>query len=221
MSHSTPYSCFKENLLDLFAHPARIIIAGVTNSGKTHLATKIVVHYQKQFDCIIVCGSESHPLEKETSLSDKLIVNKDIIDPINHKTKPNDRILYILDDCFIEAANNDIVSNIFTKGRHENISVVLLVQNVFMKGKHSRNISLNTSHFILLKQRDLGQLECLGRQLYGKSEAKRFLELYKKVVLSKSRGYLLIDLGCETPDKLQFRSNILCEYFPHQLVYQW
>nr|XP_027227780.1 uncharacterized protein LOC113819787 [Penaeus vannamei] len=118
----TPYSCFKENLLDLFAHPARIIIAGVTNSGKTHLATKIVVHYQKQFDCII---------------------------------------------------------------------------------------------------RDLGQLECLGRQLYGKSEAKRFLELYKKVVLSKSRGYLLIDLGCETPDKLQFRSNILCEYFPHQLVYQW
>nr|XP_027209340.1 uncharacterized protein LOC113802890 [Penaeus vannamei] len=74
-------------------------------------------------------------------------------------------------------------------------------------------------HFF--KQRDLGQLECLGRQLYGKSEAKRFLELYKKVVLSKSRGYLLIDLGCETPDKLQFRSNILCEYFPHQLVYQW
>jgi len=165
--------------------------------------------------------SESHPLEKETSLSDKLVLNKDIIDPVEHKTKPSDRILYILDDCFIEAASNDIVSNIFTKGRHENISVVLLVQNVFMNGKHSRNISLNASHFILLKQRDLGQIECLGRQIYGKSDAKRFLELYKKVVLSKSRGYLLVDLGCETPDKLQFRSNILCEYFPYQIVYQW
>jgi len=221
MEHNFSYPCFKSDTLNLTAHPARVIIAGVTNSGKTYLTSKIVMHYQEQFDYIIICGSDSHPLEKETSLSGKLVVSKDIIDPTEHKTNPGDRILYILDDCFIEAASNQIVSNAFTKGRHENVSVILVVQNVFMNGKHSRNISLNTSHFILLKQRDLGQIECLGRQIYEEDDGIRFLELYKRSVLSTPRSYLLVDLGCETPEKLQFRSNILCEYFPYQIVYQW
>lgn len=62
---------------------------------------------------------------------------------------------------------------------------------------------LNVSHFILLKERDLGQIEYLGRQLFGIGESKRFVKLYEMVALSRPHGI------------------ILCEYYPYELVYQW
>ena len=67
---------------------------------------------------------------------------------------------------------------------------------------------------------DLGQIEVLGRQLYGKSKASNFVDVYKKALTVNTCGYLLIDLGPKTPPELQLRTNIIDET-PYQIVYQW
>ena len=68
--------------------------------------------------------------------------------------------------------------------------------------------------------RDLAQIETLGRQIYGKSNGKEFLNIYKKALSENTYGYLLIDLGPITPEKLQLRTNIVGET-PYQIIYQW
>ena len=125
-----------------------------------------------------------------------------------------------MDDCFLEAIESKFVVNAFTKGRHENISTIFITQNLFFSGKFTRSIALNCSHYILMHNRDLGQIEVLGRQLYGKSKASNFVDVYKKALTVNIYGYLLIDLGPKTPPELQLRTNIIDET-PYQIVYQW
>ncbi len=82
----------------------------------------------------------------------------------------------------------------------------MIAQNVFFPGKFARTITLNASHY-----RDIYQIECLGRQLYGKERAKHFVEIYKNVVIRRVHGYLLCDLSPNTHEEIQLRTNIVNE----------
>ena len=198
--------------LDLFLEPARIIIAGSSNSGKSFLTKNIVLKYADKFDTIIICGVSNHDLQY-TTVKDKVIITEDIINPFEYTSQEDNAngILYILDDCFIEASNNKNVVNAFTKGRHVNISIIFITQNLFFSGKHCRNIALNASHYILTRIRDRGQVEILGRQIFGKKHAEEFGEVYKRSVTNKKYGYLLVDIAANTPENIQLRTNIVDE----------
>ena len=128
--------------------------------------------------------------------------------------------LVVYDDNFLSAAKNEAVANVFIKGRHLGISAILISQNLFMQGKYARRISLNCTHFLLLKQRDLVQIEALGRQLYGKEKAKVFLEAYRRATEGKPYGYILADASISTPEELSLRSNFADEG-PCEVVYSW
>ena len=209
---------FPECVLNIFKQPARIIIAGYSNSGKSEICKKLIEIYHENFHHILYCGVETHSLQTNPNINSKLTVTTEILNPFDFTYLGN--ILFILDDCFLEAVENKNVVNAFTKGRHKQISTVFITQNLFFSGKHARNIALNCSHYILMRNRDLAQIETLGRQIYGKSNGKEFLEIYKKALAQNSYGYLLIDLAPNTPEKLQLRTNIIGET-PYQIVYQW
>ena len=205
---------FGEDLLNIFAQPARIIIAGYTNSGKTYLCTRLVEKYHHIFTRIIICGVTSHPLQQKHFLTEKIELHQDIIDPVNEANpfiNPNKHILFILDDNFLTSANSQTVVDCFTKGRHRKISVIMITQNLFFPGKYARTIALNASHYILMRSRDLYQVQCLGRQFFGSVGAKQFLDIYKNTVIGKTYGYLLCDLTVKTPEALQLRTNIVNE----------
>ena len=211
-------STFPDTCLNLFNVPARIIIAGYSNSGKTEMCKKIIEIYHEQFQHILYCGVDSHSLQSNVEINAKLTVSNEILNPFDYEHLGN--ILFILDDCFVEAVENKNVVDSFTKGRHKSISNIFITQNMFFTGKHARNISLNCSHYILMRNRDMGQIETLGRQLYGKGNGSKFLDIYKKALSVNTYGYLLIDLGPNTPESLQLRTNILGET-DYQIIYQW
>lgn len=209
-----------ESQLNIFSEPSRIIIAGFSNGGKSYLCAKMIEKYQQNFAKIIICGSGYKELRTNPLIKHKISFYSEIVNPLDDRD-PEDtsHILVVYDDLYVESTNSKIVSDIFTKGRHENISVIFITQNIFFSGKFSRSISLNASHFILLKSRDLSQIETLGRQIFGKQDAKKFLDIYKKVI-SRQYGYLLVDLGVKTPESIIFRGNIVNEP-PYEIVYQW
>ena len=215
METSAYFSC---SSIDIFNDPARIIIAGYSNSGKSELCKKIIELYHEKFEHILYCGVESHPLQDDDKISAKLTVSHDILNPFEYSHMG--RILIVLDDCFIEAAEDMNVVDAFTKGRHKSISTIFITQNLFFSGKHSRNIALNCSHYILMRNRDMGQIETLARQIYGKGKGTEFLKIYKKALAANKFGYLLIDLGPNTPEELQLRTSIVGET-PYQIIYQW
>ena len=217
--------CYDQSVINLFREPSRLIIAGFTNSGKSHLSTRLISKYHNTFDRILICGVSHHPLQKHPLLSGKLRVHEQIIDPLHDRNplvtrKEDESVLFVLDDTYSEAVNSRIVLDSFVKGRHQNVSVILITQNIFFTGKYARDIALNASHYFLLRNRDLSQIECLGRQLFGKTHAKDFVEIYKSVVQATSHGYLLIDLSPGTPVELQLRSYVVDER-AFQSVFTW
>ena len=157
--------------IDIFKNNARLIVAGASNSGKTSLIIKLILNNESKFDKIIIAGSPTiHEISSYEKLKNKIITLKHFpsIDELSDLADSNFHKLLIMDDNYY-LANSDVnVLSYFTHGRHQNISPVLITQNIFYaRGKYSRDISLNATHFIILKSRDLSQLNVLSRQVYG------------------------------------------------------
>ena len=57
----------------------------------------------------------------------------------------------VIDDYFVEAANHNQVLALFSRGRHLNISIILLSQNLFHRGKYARDMSLNMDYIVIFK----------------------------------------------------------------------
>ena len=120
------------------------------------------------------------------------------------------RILIILDDNYMKAFSSEIVLKYYISGRHNEISPIIICQNLFFsKSKYSRDISLNVTHFILLKLRDLNQIEYLSRQIFGKNGVKKVLEVYKFIQKMYNYGHLLIDISQSSETDIELRSNII------------
>ena len=214
-------SGFNREVINLFSTPARILVAGYSNSGKTQLTQKIIEGYHENFHTILYCGVDKHPLERHPEMRHKFRISREILNPFDYTDCGINKqgLLFILDDCFIEASDNKFVTQAFTAGRHSNISVIFITQNIFHSGKFSRSISLNCSHFVLMRNRDMGQIEVLGRQLFGRKKASDFADIYKRALSYNKYGYLLVDLAPNTPEELQLRTNIVGET-KYQVVFQ-
>ena len=57
----------------------------------------------------------------------------------------------IIDDLMQSASGNQLVENLFTNGRHLNLSVIFVSQNLFYSGKKCRTISLNSICIMVFK----------------------------------------------------------------------
>ena len=117
----------------------------------------------------------------------------------------------ILDDLMDDASDSKIVSDLFTKvSHHRDISVILILQNFFVKGKQMRNITLNSSYLVLMKNpRDKNIASYIARQIYP-NRAKKFRQMYEDVTKNPFT-YLFIDLKADTPEEIRLLSNVLGE----------
>ena len=61
------------------------------------------------------------------------------------------RNICIIDDLMQSASGNQLAENLFTNGRHLNLSVVFVSQNLFYAGKKCRIISLNSTYIVVFK----------------------------------------------------------------------
>ena len=57
--------------------------------------------------------------------------------------------LIILDNTMDEVTQDNRVSQLFTRGRHDNLSVIYLTQNLFHKNQ--TEISLNSDYMVIFK----------------------------------------------------------------------
>ena len=75
----------------------------------------------------------------------------------------------ILNDLMAEATDSHVVSRLFTQGRHQNASAIVLLQNMFPKEKYNVDISRNARYLALFgslakgNKSELSENACLTR----------------------------------------------------------
>ena len=189
--------------LNIFLRPCRLGIYGYSGSGKTYLLSKLIRKYYTKFNTIIVIGSQ---LENLDDLKINYLAS---FNPFEETYK--EPLLLVFDDILLNKDILKIASEVFIRGRHKNISSVFLGQNPFYQDKYFRLITLNCSHIILSKCRDINQISCLAKTFLEKEKVKDFVALYRDIVLSDGFGYLLIDFTKALYNKLFIRTNIADE----------
>ena len=188
--------------LDIFIKPARILISGFSNSGKTYLVTELIKKYTCKFNQIKVCGIPSIDFQDR-----KLSYCESTYDPLQDDTIDGE-VLVVYDDSMLDDHCLKIAATLFSKGRHKSISTIFITQNLFIPSKYYRVISLNASHVIIFKIRDISQISYFGRTFLDSTHYKKFLDVYRKYVTNKEYGYLLIDFTKSSASKLFIRFNI-------------
>ena len=199
--------------INIFKHNCRILICGSSFTGKTKLCCDLLLQYKDNIDHIIIAASpNSHEIDQIDDLKKKTHIFEHIpsINEINSNFAVSTRKVLVIDDNYTSAFSSKEVLDYYIRGRHSNCSVIVIAHNLFFsKGKYSRDISLNTTHFILLKLRDLNQLQYLATQLYGKTDAKNVLKIYKYILEKYSYPHMLIDVSMNTDKEVELRSNII------------
>ena len=102
---------------------------------------------------------------------------------------------------------------VFIRGRHLNISSILDTQNIFLSDKNFSQISLNTTHIVLFKNRDEKQIICFSRSFISDEKVKEFHSLYKKIVAKQKHQHLLIDFTVDIDSAVAVRKNVFGDGF--------
>ena len=202
-------------------HPFSMLIAGGRKAGKTEFTKKPL---KSEHDIInppperiVWCYSKHQP-----ELYDELMnINSSIeymygipsdLDTAFDRTKKN---LVVLDDMMDEASKDEKVAQLFTRGRHDNLSVIYLTQNLFHKNQ--RSISLNSDYMVIFKNpRDRSQIQHLARQFMPINS--KFLTWAYEDATQKPFSYLLLDLTPSMDDRHRVRTDILPEQYS-QIIY--
>ena len=97
----------------------------------------------------------------------------------------------IIDDLMQSVSGNQLVKNLFTNGRHLNLSVVFVSQNLFYAGKKCRTISLNSTYIVVFKNpRDQTQIRHLAFQIFS-SKPKFLQAAYEEETKDPYRVFIL------------------------------
>ena len=188
---------------DIFPRNIFMILAGSTNSGKTNLLINFIMKGSVKYDNIMIYTTtpdqDSYKFLGEyfNEVKTKLKLPKDIItfhNPEEGIDDPstldkNKTHIVVFDDVMNE--KQKVMTDYFTRGRHNNVNVFYLCQSIHQLKKHG--IRQNANIFILFHQDD----KTLKYFYETHISADMPLEEFKSIcrtAWSKNHGYIVINL---------------------------
>lgn len=200
-----------KNMQLTFIHPFRLLISGVSASGKTCLISQIIKNrdfaIKPSIKKIIWCTKYVKSIPKEIKMDVEAFTGLPTSELIENIHNSGLNSLLVVDDLSKEALSSSEIASIFTTGRHVNLSIVLLVQNFFNKEKFSRDISLNANYIIIMSNnRDASSILPLSYQL-NPLHPRQLAEIYFKYC-HEAFKYILIDISTHIPSIFRYRSSL-------------
>ena len=203
-------------------HPFSMIVDGGRRTGKTQFVKRVILNMNR-----IITPSIQHIIWFYATAQEEVF--REIRENLGEhrvefvKGLPSDggiddsylqsrygTKLVVIDDLMTEANKRQDVNNLFTRGRHENTSVMLLVQNFHNAGKFMRENSLNADYIVRFKSpRNGSGVTYLASQM-GKREFVN--DAYEKATGTTPFSYLFFDYRADTPEPLRLRNDILATY---------
>ena len=177
-------------------HPFSMLASGGSDVGKTEFTKKSLKSklIAPSPECIAWCFAkhQQNLFEELMKLNVEYLEGIPKVGQVFHE---NNEALKILK-----------ITQLFTRGRHGNLSVVYLTQNLFHENQ--RALSLNSDYIVIFKNpRDNSQLAAITRQI-RLDKVKFFMWAYKDVT-SSAHTYLMLDLKPGTEERFRVQRNIL------------
>lgn len=165
-----------------------MLLAGSSGSGKTQLLKQILKQSQKNYDYVVVlCPSlefsgDYNDFEENkkftmfseyepTVINEVMQTQADIIK--RHGKVRCPKVVIILDDCLEHLKQHSLIEKLFFKGRHINISPIVLVQK--LKGV-STILRVNTRFAIFFRAGNSNEIEHFLEAYTGKRERSKIEE---------------------------------------------
>ena len=196
-----------------FKHPFTCRVAGPSASGKTVLVKNIIENFKQT----IVFNDElpekliviwAYGVEGAVDYAQFNDVNINYVEGLPSMDEIKGCHLLIIDDLMSELANSNDLSSLFTRGRHDKISTIFIVQNALPQGRQMRNVSLNTHYNILFNNpSDSSQINILAGRFYPKNR-KFFLNSFEDAT-KNAYGYIRRDNTQSTPNKYRLQTDII------------
>ena len=135
---------------------------------------------------------------------------KDVYKNINEYNPSKKRkILIVFDDMIADIINNkklnSIVTELFVRSRKLNISLVFITKLCF---KVSKDVRLNSTHFLIMKIPNKRELQQIALSLSSDIDFKDFIKTYKKCT-AEPYYFLVTDTALASDNPLRFRKNLL------------
>ena len=170
-----PYSTFQ------FKHPAMIMVVGPTQSRKSYFVEQLFKSHSIKYPSrkakhVQWFYTQWQPLydRLQATLGKGITFTQGLPEVNDNLENINDQVqnLWVLDDLMDEAVNSSVISQLFTRGRHRNLSVILLLQNMFPKGKFNTNISSNAQNMVLFRSpSDHKQMDIVAERIFAKKSS--------------------------------------------------
>jgi hypothetical protein len=165
-----------------------MLMAGSSGSGKTQLLKGILKQAQQKYDYIVVlCPSLEFSGDYEDFTENKKYTqfgeyDPDIIREVmetqadiirRHGKSRCPKVILILDDCLEFLKQHSLIEKVFFKGRHINISPIVLVQK--LKGV-STILRVNTRYAVFFRAGNSNEIEHFLEAYTGKRERSKIEE---------------------------------------------
>ena len=207
-------------------HPYRILIIGGSRSRKTNALLNLI-NNQPDIDKIYLYAKDPYEAKYQYLINKREKVGLDHFD--DHKAfieysndmqdvykdigdynlRKNRKVLIVFDDMIADMINNkrldSIVTELFTRGRKINISIVLISQSYF---KVPKDVRLNTIHFFITKIPNKRELQRTALNHSSDIDFKDFMKIFRKYT-AELYSFLVNDTTVPSDDPLRFRKNLL------------
>ena len=99
---------------------------------------------------------------------------------------------------------NSIVTELFTKRRKLNISIVFITQSCF---KVPKDVRLNSTHFVIMKIPNKRELQQIALNHSSDINSKDFIKIYKKYT-AEPYSFLVNDATLVSDNPFRFSKNL-------------
>ena len=99
---------------------------------------------------------------------------------------------------------DSVVTELFTRGRKINISIVFISQSYL---KVPKDVRLNTTHFFIMKIPNKRELQQIALNHSSDIDFKDFMKIFKKYT-AEPYSFLVNDTTLPSDDPLRFRKNL-------------
>ena len=206
-------------------HPYRILIIGGSGSGKTNALLNLI-NNQPDFDKIYLYAKDlcepkyQFLIKKRENIGLKHFNDpkafigysndmQDVYKNINdYNPNKENKILIVFDDMIDDMINNkklnQIVTELFIRGRKLNVSLVFITQSYF---KVPKDVRQNTTHFFIMKILNKRELQQTALDHSPDIDFKDFVKIYKKCT-AEPYSFLVDDTTLSSQNPLRFRKNL-------------